>query len=111
MPPSGPWVAWTALSVLILLTSLVVVGLWLRRRRAFRSPRVKRAAQALRYPVVLAHGVLGFDALALPGLRSEYFRGIPARLKHLTPELHIVRVPPTSSISARAEALAKAVQL
>jgi triacylglycerol lipase len=59
---------------------------------------------------VLAHGILGFDKLNLPGVHPEYFRGVPERLRGLGAEVHTVRVSPLSSIKERAEELARAVK-
>jgi triacylglycerol lipase len=81
---------------------------WLRARREVRT--VRRGARRLRHPVVLAHGVLGFDTLELAGKRHEYFKGIPAQLRSLGCDVHVVQLPPLGSVAERAEALARAVR-
>jgi len=84
-----------------------VAGAWLlhRRRLARRvPPRLRRSAP--RYPVVLAHGLLGFDEIKLGGARHDYFKGIPARLEADGAAVHRARVAKTAAIAARAEELA-----
>ncbi len=100
----GALVAAVALLALAALLVLVFYGR-LRRRR-----RVGRAARALRHPVVLAHGILGFDSIQVGGLQQEYFRGLATRLRRLGMNVYAVRLPPLATVSARAQALAEAVQ-
>jgi triacylglycerol lipase len=86
---------------------------WWWRRRRLRRPAPgapRRAPRTLRYPVVLAHGLLGFDELKLPGVRPEYFRGVPQRLRELGAQVHAVKVPPLSSVKDRALELARTVR-
>ncbi|MFL5263037.1 MAG: hypothetical protein ACJ79L_11620, partial [Anaeromyxobacteraceae bacterium] len=67
-----------AVVALLAAASLAAVALLLRFRR--RRPGPRRAPPRLRHPVVLAHGLLGFDAVELGGVRHAYFRGVPALL-------------------------------
>lgn len=63
---------------------------------------------APKYPVVLAHGLLGFDELRLAGKYLpgvQYWRGIREALQHAGVEVITTSVPTTGSISERAEAL------
>ncbi|QSQ25938.1 hypothetical protein JY651_13825 [Pyxidicoccus parkwayensis] len=94
----------------VLLALLVLGGLGLLAFRYLRARRVRRAARGLRYPVVLAHGLMGFDEVTVGDRRHEYFKGVPARLRQLGSDVYVVRVPPTGSVSQRAEALAQAVR-
>lgn len=96
------------LSALALLLLLGGLGLWAWRRRG--AVRVRRAARTLRHPVVLAHGLLGFDAVDVRGTKHDYFRGVPAQLRGLGSDVYVVRLPPVGSVAARAEALAQAVR-
>ena len=50
-----------------------VVLVWRERRDPWLYMRP-------RYPVVLVHGLLGFDQIELGGARTEYFRGIGEHL-------------------------------
>ncbi|HZN95728.1 MAG TPA: alpha/beta fold hydrolase [Myxococcales bacterium] len=100
---------------LALLAGGGVVLVRRRRRRAAvqREQRPQRRPQqkiARPLPVVLAHGILGFDKLPLPVSGTEYFRGVADRLRGLGMEVHTVRVPPLSSVKDRAEDLARAVR-
>lgn len=102
------WSSWGVLFAVLIAVGAVAfaVCVW-RRRRQQRRP--KRAAK-LHHPVVLAHGILGFDELKLAGRRQEYFRGIPELLRRDGVEVHVLRVPALGSVAARAQALADAVK-
>jgi len=66
---------------------------------------------ALRRPVVLVHGLLGFSRFAVRDVTlARYFRGVPERLAAAGIRTHAPALPPTGSIARRAEALAKAVR-
>lgn len=92
-----PWVSGGGLVLAILLAG------WLWRTRPWRGPRP-------RYPVVLAHGLLGFgDDGVAARLGQEYFRGIVPRLRALGVQVYTPAVPPTGSIAARAAALKRAI--
>ncbi|MDD9939657.1 MAG: hypothetical protein OXU20_01215 [Myxococcales bacterium] len=101
------WIwALVALAIAIYATLAIVA-----RRRGFRlrEARLARARLAARrhtkYPIVLAHGWFGFDAVALPGLRQEYFRGVRAALEDHGNEVLVPKVSPVASIKRRAEQL------
>jgi triacylglycerol lipase len=61
-------------------------------------------------PVVLIHGLFGFDRIGVPGARFEYFRGIAAHLETLGCRAHAVRLPPAASVPARAKELVAAIE-
>jgi triacylglycerol lipase len=63
-----------------------------------------------RFPIVLAHGLMGFDSIGFGRLRHEYFRGVPSRLRALGVEVHVLRVPPLAAIRKRAEELARQIE-
>ncbi len=100
--PADAW-PWIAAGVGVAALAVVLV-LWLRRRRARRPLRPGRKAP--RHPVVLAHGLLGFDEIRIGCARAEYFRGISARLEREGCIVHRCRVAQFASIAARAEDLA-----
>jgi triacylglycerol lipase len=83
----------------------VVLFLWLRRRRRAPRPLLLRR-KTPRHPVVLAHGLLGFDELRIGRARTDYFRGVPARLEREGCVVHRCRVAKTASIADRAADLA-----
>ncbi len=69
-------------------------------------PDLPAGIRPLRAPIVLAHGLLGFDRLRLLGVPTvSYFRLIPAHLRRLGAEVVQSRVPATGSIEERARAL------
>ena len=89
--------------------------LWrfIQRRRTPETPapapaRALPAGSAARYPIVLAHGLLGFDKIRPFGL--EYFRGIREALERAGNDVHLVRLPPFAGVEARARALAEAIE-
>ncbi|KAJ5580184.1 uncharacterized protein N7459_006169 [Penicillium hispanicum] len=69
---------------------------------------------APKHPVVLAHGLFGFDELRLagpyfPGV--QYWRGIKEALTAQGIEVVTATVPPSGSIEARAEELARIIEI
>src|SRR5713226_7721880 len=78
---------------------------WLRARR--RAP--PRPAKP-RYPIVLAHGFLGFDELALGANRHAYFRGVAAQLESMGVKVYSPRVPMAAAVATRAERLAELIR-
>lgn len=67
-----------------------------------------------KYPIVLAHGLLGFDELRLagpllPGV--QYWRGIKEALASKGVDVITATVPPSGSIEQRAEELAKDIAI
>jgi triacylglycerol lipase len=95
-----------AILLAVSLAALVVAGLFAQKRKRLRRPIRARRAPRLRLPVVLAHGVLGFDEIALAGRRHRYFRNIADGLRSLGGEFHHPRVPATGGVAERAEHLA-----
>ncbi|KAJ6104140.1 hypothetical protein N7523_010460 [Penicillium sp. IBT 18751x] len=68
---------------------------------------------APKHPIVLAHGLLGFDELRLagpylPGV--QYWRGIREALSAQGVEVITASVPPSSTIEERAEELARDIE-
>lgn len=100
---SSRWIVWGAL----LLLALVGVALWRRVRRArfLRALRKKLGRNKPRYPIVLVHGLFGFDAVGA----IEYFRGVRANLERAGLKVHRVKLPMSASTRERAEVLARAI--
>ena len=66
-----------------LLAAAVLMALALRayvQRGRLKRSLPARHAPRLRHPVVLAHGVFGFDEIAVAGRRHRYFRNIAEEL-------------------------------
>ena len=68
--------------------------------------------QTPKNPIILAHGLLGFDELRLvpnlPGLK--YWRGITEALNAKGVEVITATVPPSGRIETRAERLAESIE-
>ena len=54
-------------------------------------------------PVILVHGLFGFDRIGVPGARFDYFRGIAKHLDSLGCHAHAVKLPMAASVPARAK--------
>lgn len=98
----------SSIALAALLLALAALAWTLRARRRGRVQ--PRRAPRLRHPVVLAHGVLGFDAIAVGGRRHRYFRNIADGLRGLGAEFHHPRVPGVATVAVRAERLRALVQ-
>src|SRR5438128_6807239 len=96
--------------LLLALAAAIVVAIALQQWTQSRRLRRARRPAAPRLPVVLAHGFLGFDEIALGNRKHLYFRGIGAHLEQAGAQLYYPRVPPASSISARAARLADLIR-
>lgn len=60
-------------------------------------------------PVVLVHGLFGFDRIGVPGARFDYFRGIAKHLESLGCRADAVRLPASAAVPDRARALVAAI--
>lgn len=99
---------WFALLAVLLIAALVVVAI--RHRRALRAgtgvePVPGPALGAAPLPVVLVHGLFGFDRIGVPGVKLHYFRGIVKHLEALGCHAHAVRLPGAASVPDRAAML------
>lgn len=75
--------------------------------------RILISTDAPKHPIVLAHGLLGFDELRLAGRYLpgvQYWRGIKEALSAKGIEVITATVPPSGSIEERAEALAREIE-
>ncbi|MFO0930615.1 MAG: hypothetical protein U0736_26880 [Gemmataceae bacterium] len=60
----------------------------------------------LRAPIILVHGLFGFDRFRVGKLLSfDYFRGIPAALERAGNRVHVARLSPIGGVARRAEQL------
>ncbi len=112
-PPHGA-VSPTLIVAVLVAIVVVVAGaigavLW-RSRRALRRGVAKKSAR-LRHPVVLAHGLLGFDKIAIGGREHSYFRGVTGHLTRVGAEVHRPRIPSVASIALRADELARLIRM
>ena len=111
-----------ALVVGLLLVAVIAVPLWRKRTAAAKS--IDRVAAGLEgvvpvpgpsergppLPVVLVHGLFGFDRIGVPGARFDYFRGIAKHLEALGCHAHAVRLPASASVPDRARELVTAIE-
>lgn len=91
-----------ALAALVLLGSVVAFA---TRRRWLRWYRLRRWPYRTRHPIVLVHGLMGFDEVRVGPRRHEYFKGIELRLRERGNEVYRPRLPAVASVAKRAEAL------
>lgn len=114
-------VTWALLLALAVLAIAVVVALRVRRAPTIVAPSIdtpvegvdKQPGPPLRgapLPVILVHGLFGFDRIGVPGARFDYFRGIAKYLDTLGCHAHAVRLPPVGSVPARAAKLVEAIE-
>jgi triacylglycerol lipase len=112
-----------ALVAALLVVALVAVPLWRKRAAAPEShiEQVEAPLEGVRpipgpvergppLPVVLVHGLFGFDRIGVPGARFDYFRGIAKHLESLGCHAHAVRLPPAASVPERARELVAAIE-
>lgn len=97
--------------ILALLVVAALIGLYLRRKRlAKRIEAPWPIPEPRQHAIVLAHGLLGFDHLALCGTKHHYFRGIS---EHLSSHGAVVRtsvVHPLGTVPERAQELARYIE-
>jgi triacylglycerol lipase len=72
--------------------------------RAIEDP-VPRLHRGPPLPVVLVHGLFGFDAVGVPGVKVHYFRGIVDYLASLGCQAHVVRLQRAAGVPERAQVL------
>jgi triacylglycerol lipase len=96
-----PWIA-IVLALLVLAT--IVVAVVARRGPGERAVDV--ADLTTRYPVVMLHGIMGFDEIGVARWKQTYFRGIAEHLQSRGAIVYRPRLPAMSSIPERAERLA-----
>src|SRR4051812_17774732 len=96
---------WLLIAVAIVVLGALAIQQWRQSRGALR----RRPAHP-RLPVVLAHGFLGFDEIELGSRKHLYFRGIGEHLERMGARVYSPRVPPASSVAARAQRLADLIR-
>ena len=84
---------WTAVFAIPLIAILCLLAWALIRRIRQRLRLRTRRTPRLRHPVVLAHGMFGFDKIAIGGRDHSYFRGVTAHLTGVGAEVHRPRLP------------------
>jgi triacylglycerol lipase len=113
---------WIALAIVIAAALAVSAAVVLRRRRRAAglgpisegapegvTPHAGATPRGPPLPVILVHGLYGFDRIGLPGARLDYFRGLSRHLETLGCHAHAVRLPAAASVPLRAKALVDAI--
>ena len=108
----GLWFA-IALVVLALIVGIVI---WRRAPRIEASapitgvePIAGVAERGPPLPVILVHGLFGFDRMGIAGAKFDYFRGIAQHLDTLGCHAHAVKLPRAASVPERARELCEAI--
>jgi triacylglycerol lipase len=106
------WIATVVALALLLPLLHPRVRAWIAAKRAelLRAYRKRRGAARPRYPIVLVHGIMGFDTLTFAGPTADYFRGVVAELAKLGVRVFVARLPPLGGIEQRARILADYVR-
>ena len=99
----------TAVVVAIALLIAFVAALVIVRRRR-RRPVLAAPRPGGPLPVILVHGLFGFDHIGIPGARLHYFRGIVQHLESLGCHAHAVRLSPAASVPDRAKQLVAKIE-
>lgn len=99
---------WTLLAIAFVSSGMAALIWTLARRRRRRRPgwQYPQVIKAPRHPIVLAHGIMGFEEIGIGERRTAYFRGVTARLEALGAVVYRPTVPPAGSIERRATELA-----
>ena len=109
----GDRVIWLLIAlVIVALVAAIVVCADRRSRRSQRAapsrvstPVPGPSERGAPLPVILVHGLFGFDRMGIPGARLDYFRGIAKHLETLGCHAHAVKLP-RAAVGARARARA-----
>lgn len=112
------WLALLALLALLVVGGAVAGALRWRRRARTRiepadfsgvTPIPGPIERGPPLPVVLVHGMFGFDRIGVPLVKVHYFRGIVRHLARRGVHAHAVRLPAVASVPERAKILVDAI--
>jgi triacylglycerol lipase len=111
---SSAAIALLALLIVGLLSALATIVLVIRRPAQVRPLEgieiIPGKVGVGSLPIVLVHGLFGFDRTGLPGLRVHYFRGIVKHLESLGCHAHAVKLPRAAAVPDRAKALVEKIE-
>ncbi|MEO0460447.1 MAG: alpha/beta fold hydrolase [Myxococcota bacterium] len=91
--------------LIVVTGTLLAIGgvAWLLRVAPWRGART-------RLPIVLVHGLMGFDSITLRGASRDYFHGVGTALREAGVQVYTPALPPVGSIAQRAKRLAEAIR-
>jgi hypothetical protein len=69
------------------------------------SSYLKSQFRAPQHPIIMCHGLLGFDVIGFRGVQLHYWRGIAEALQLIGASVIVTRVPRTADVSVRAATL------
>jgi triacylglycerol lipase len=98
-----------AVLLVLMVAAAALWVLWSRRGRRLTSA-LPAAPMTLKHPVVLVHGIVGFDEIKVFGWKRGYFRGIGQHLRELGVTVHQARLPQLASVPDRAARLAEFIR-
>jgi triacylglycerol lipase len=98
-----------AVAVAVILVMAVAAVVVYRRRRRVPVEPARRLPRVLpRHPIVLVHGIMGFDEIRLLGSHTDYFR-VADYLRKTGAEVYQAKMPLAAPIAVRAQALSEFV--
>jgi len=102
------------IALIAALLLVAVIAVWRRRQKTAAPlegviPVPGEVGRGAPLPVVLVHGLFGFDRIGVPGARFDYFRGIAKHLDSLGCHAHAVRLPARGSVPERAKELVSCI--
>lgn len=100
------WLAWGLLALLIGVALVVVPCVLALSGASAVSPAVVDEEAKTRYPVVLAHGMMGFDYIG----RQSYWRDIPETLRAHGAQVFVTQVSSFHNSDVRGEQLVEQVR-
>lgn len=96
---------WVAVAAALVAVALLIALVVVRARHRARATRL-RGELATRHPIVMLHGIAGFDAIGVPGFKQDYFRGIVDYLESRGAVIFRPKLPSMAPVPERAERLA-----
>jgi triacylglycerol lipase len=105
---TASWLA-LLLAIAVLAGGGAALWRWWRLRARPRLRRRRFVPSRPRYPVVLVHGLFGFDEVVVGKVRHAYYKGVREVLEQDGHAVQVARLPAAGSIAARAAGLATLV--
>jgi triacylglycerol lipase len=91
------------MKILLLISIMLVIiwiVIWILWRRSWRGSKT-------RHPIVLVHGILGFDQIKVGFFKQSYFRKVAEHLRAQGLDVYEMRLPKLGRVEERAQKLAE----